>query len=207
MPGPWQWDDRSKRYRDTSSGRFITTHKAVTLRDFYTEAVKGDMDKLTRRLTQHKISVQQWTLDMRQIVKETYIDQYMLARGGRGNMTQSDWGRVGGMLKKQYEHINRFARDIDQGRLSEGQVRTRARMYVESSTQAFERAKAESAGVPRLPQYPGDGQTICRANCQCHLNIEDEGDHFNVTWQLGVAEHCPDCVRLAEEWKPLRVPK
>lgn len=207
MPSPWVWDDRAKRYRDTSTGRFITQHKAVTLRDFYIEAKKSDTDRLSRQLTEHKISLQQWTLDMRQQIKDTFSNEYMLARGGRNNMTQADWGRVGAMVKKQYQYLQGFARDVDAGKMSEGQIRTRSRMYIDSATQAFERAKTESLGMPVLPAYPGDGRTVCRSNCQCHWNIVDEGDHWNATWQLGVAEHCPDCVDNSEKWDPLVVPK
>jgi hypothetical protein len=158
-------------------------------------------------LLSHNIDLQQWVLEMRRQTKTAYINEYLLARGGRGNMTQRDWGRLGGLLKRQYEYIQNFARDIDAGKASGGQIRTRARMYVNGATQAFERAKAESQGLPRLPQYPGDGQTQCRSNCQCGLHYEETDTHWNVFWRLGVAEHCPDCVRLAEEWKPLVVQK
>jgi hypothetical protein len=207
MPSPWQWDDRAKRYRDTSTGRFITQHKAVTLRDFYIETKKGDMDKLSRQLIDKRINLQQWTLEMRAQVKDTFINEYMLARGGRRNMTQADWGRVGAMLKKQYQFIDGFARDVNAGKVSGGQIQTRARMYVDSGTQAFERAKTESLGMPVLPAYPGDGQTICRANCQCHWNIQEEADHWAATWQLGVAEHCRDCIDNSQRWAPLVIAK
>jgi hypothetical protein len=207
MPSPWVWDDRAKRYRNTSSGRFITHRTAVKLRDGYTEAKKADMDRLSRRLINKQITLQEWTLEMRRQTKDAYNVQAMLARGGRNNMTQADWGRNGGLLQRQYRYIDNFARDIDAGKLSEGQVRTRARMYIESSTQAFERTRAASQGVPSLPQYPGDGRTVCRANCQCHLNYKEQEEHWEVTWVLGEAEHCPDCVRLSEEWTPLVVAK
>ncbi|NIV40008.1 MAG: hypothetical protein GWN58_64570, partial [Anaerolineae bacterium] len=202
----WVWDDARNVYRNTLTRRTVTARQLVTLRNYYIEAATSEMDRLTRRLLNYDIDLQQWVLEMRRQTKTNYINQYMLARGGRQNMVQSDWGRLGGLLKRQYEYIQNFARDIDTGRASGGQIRTRARMYVSGSTQAFERAKAESNGLPRLPQYPGDGQTQCRSNCQCGLHYQDEGDHWNVYWRLGVAEHCPDCVRLAEEWKPLTVP-
>lgn len=203
----WVWDDQAKVFRNTITRRTITEHKAVTLRDFFIEAAKGDMDKLTRRLLNHNIDLQQWVLEMRTQSKTAYINEYLLARGGQNNMTQADWGRLGGLLKRQYEYIDNFARDIDAGKVSGGQIRTRARMYIDSATQAFERAKAQSLGIPSLPAYPGDGQTVCRANCQCHWNIVDAEDHWNATWQLGVAEHCLDCVDNSQRWAPLRVEK
>lgn len=203
----WVWDDRAKVFRNTITRRTISQARAITLRDFYIQAQTGQMDALTRRLLNRQIDLQQWILEMRTQTKTAYINEYLLARGGRGNMTQRDWGRLGGLLKRQYEYVNNFARDIDAGRASGGQIQTRSRMYVNGATQAFERAKAESHGLPHLPQYPGDGQTQCRSNCQCGLHYEEQEDSWNVYWRLGVAEHCPDCVRLAEEWKPYTVPK
>lgn len=207
MPSPWQWDDRSKRYRNTESGRFISQRTAVKLRDAYTAGKVADADRLSRKLVNREINLQEWTLEMRRQIKDAYVNQYMLARGGKNNMTQADWGRVGGLIHGQYHYLEGFSRDIDAGKLSEGQVRTRARMYINGSTRAFERAKSDSLGVPELKQYPGDGQTVCRTNCQCHLDYVETDSQWEVTWVLGEAEHCPDCVTLSETWDPLVVPK
>jgi hypothetical protein len=207
MPSPWVWDDRSKRYRNTESGRFISQRTAIKLRDAYTAGKVADADRLSRRLVNRQVSVQEWTLEMRRQIKDAYVNQYMLARGGRNNMTQEDWGRVGGLIHGQYHYLNGFARDIDQGKLSEGQIRTRSRMYINGSTRAFERAKSDSLGVPVLDQYPGDGRTVCRTNCQCHLDYKELEDHWEITWVLGEAEHCPDCQDLSKEWAPLVVQK
>jgi hypothetical protein len=203
----WVWDDVRKVYRNTLTRRTISQARAITLRDSYILAQTGDMDRLTRRLLSHNIDLQQWVLEMRQQTKTAYINEYLLARGGEYNMTQRDWGRLGGLLKRQYEYIQNFARDIDAGKASGGQIRTRARMYVNGATQAFERAKAASHGLPPLRQYPGDGQTICKSNCQCGLHYVEHEDRWDVYWRLGVAEHCPDCITLSEEWKPLVVQK
>ena len=207
MPSPWVWDDRSKRYRNTESGRFISQRMAVKLRDAYTAGKVADTDQLSRRLVNKQINVQEWTLEMRRQIKDAYVNQYMLARGGKNNMTQTDWGRVGGLIHGQYNYLDGFGKDIDAGKLSEGQVRTRARMYINGSTRAFERAKSDSLGVPVLTQYPGDGHTVCRTNCQCHLEYNETETAWEVTWVLGEAEHCPDCVTLSETWNPLVKPK
>ena len=207
MSGPWVWNDKAKRYRDTTTGRFISHHKAITLRDFYIEAKKGDMDKLSRRLINKDVSLPQWTLEMRSQVKDTFINEYMLARGGRNNMTQADWGRVGAMLKKQYGYIDNFGADIKAEKVSEGQMRTRARMYISSGTQAFERARAESVGAPVLPAYPGDSSTRCHSNCGCSWSIEEKENHWEAYWRLGPHEHCEDCLERSVEWAPYVVYK
>jgi hypothetical protein len=150
-----------------------------------------------------KLTLNEWLLQMRKIIKEAYIAEYSLAVGGIGNLTQSDYGRIGAMLKKQYQYLQNFAEDIAKGNLSQAQIAYRAKMYIDSSTQAFERANAIIQGVPHLPAYPGDGQTACRANCRCHWEIEKTDGGYNCYWRLGVAEHCDDCVANAAAWNPL----
>ena len=158
-------------------------------------------------LAANEISLQRWQLNFRRDLKQSYIDQYLLAKGGRQNMTQSDWGSLGGMLRNQYQYMNRFAEEIASGRLTEGQVRVRMDMYFKSSRQANERAAIRARGMPDLPAYPGDGSTQCLTNCRCSWQVSENEDEWLAYWTLGVAEHCPDCVQRAGDWAPLRLPK
>ncbi len=207
MPSPWNWDDVSRRYRDTSTGRYIGSRQMLTLRNGYIEAKKAEVDRLARKLANGDIDIQRWTLDMRSSIKDAFIDEYCLAFGGRNNMTQANWGQLGHMLRDQYGYLQRFAGDIQAGKMSEGQIKVRSEMYIDAATQAYERGHSEGLGLPRLPAYPGDGQTQCRANCQCAWDIQDSGNQWDCTWKLGVAEHCPDCVDNSQRWAPLVVGK
>jgi hypothetical protein len=207
MPGPWQWDDRSKRYRDTSTGRFLSHRKALELRDAYIDTKKAEAAKLARQLANGDIRLGRWQMDMMGLSKKTYQNEYGLAVGGRYNMTPADNGWIGSQMKQQYRYLDKFAADIRSENLSEKQIATRAQMYVDSARQAFERGHATNLGLPKLPQYPGDGATVCLTNCQCHWDIQDEGDHWACTWTLGQAEHCPDCVDNSTRWAPLEIPK
>jgi len=208
MPSnPWVWDDGSKRYRNTATGRFLGPKQMLELRDQFLDAKKAEMSVLTDRLVDGDLNAAQWTQEMRRQIRTTYVDEYVLARGGRGNMTQADWGRIGQMVKGQYQFLGKFEQDIKAGKLSPGQITTRANMYVESGTQAFEQGKAVALGLPRLPAYPGDGSTLCKANCRCHWEIEAAETEWLATWTLGIAEHCDTCVQRAQDWAPYRVRK
>jgi hypothetical protein len=168
---------------------------------------QGKTDDLVADLFARRISHQEWTLAARQQIKDAFISQYLLGRGGRAAMTQADWGRLGGILKQQYQYLQRFEQDLIDGKLTEAQARVRLQMYIKDSIQAHERALATAKGVPQLPAYPGDGQTVCKANCACHWEYEETEDEWLATWALGAAEHCPDCLENAAKWSPLRVPK
>lgn len=203
MPSPWQWDDLSKRYRDVATGRYIGIRQMLPLRDTFIEAQKAEIDRLAGRLVSGEIDTAQWTAEFKQVMRTTYKDEYALAVGGRNNMTQRDYGYIGADLRKQYQHLYRFADQIEEGKLTEGQIRMRSRMYVDSATQAFERGHAVSMGAPPLPAYPGDGSTQCRSNCKCHWDLTKTETHWEATWKLGLAEHCPDCVDRSIKWAPL----
>lgn len=162
MPSLWRWEPNLRRYRNAETGRFIGAKGMVDLRDTFVARQKAQTADLAARLTGGELDTAQWVTQMRQVVKQTYIDEYVMARGGRAQLTQADYGRLGAMLKEQYKYLQGFERDILSGKLTSGQIATRAGMYIDSATQAFERAQAVAVGAPSLPQYPGDGATVCR---------------------------------------------
>ena len=207
MPSPWTWDDASNRYRNTDTGRYIGIRQMLPLRDTFVEAQKSAIDDLAGRLVTGDIDTAQWVDEFKGILRTTYKDEYALACGGRNAMTQRDYGIIGRQLRDQYTYLYRFADQVENGQLTEGQIRMRSRMYVDSATQAFERGHAAAIGAPDLPAYPADGSTQCRSNCKCHWELRDEGDHWEAFWKLGMAEHCPDCVERSQTWAPLVLEK
>lgn len=204
---PWEWDQPSKRYRNTETGRYMGSRQMLPLRDEFIDAQKAAAGDLADRLAAGEITTNRYVEEMRGLIKTTYLDEYALAHGGRNNMTSRDFGIVGNMCRDQYGYLNNFAGEINAGELSPAQIRARGRMYIESASRAYERAAAEVRGIPRLSRYPGSGDTACRANCRCYLEFEESEIEWRVFWRLSDAEHCEDCVGLAAEWNPLVVLK
>jgi len=195
------------RYVTRSGGGSIGVSELLEARDGYTDIKVDAIGNMANQLMGGDISLQQWTLNFREELKTTYINQYLAGRGGLEAMTQADWGSIGGMLQNQYRYMNNFAADIAAGRLSPAQVEARMRLYTNSATQSFERGKSRAMGVPTMPQYPGDGSTRCRSNCKCNWNIVETDTEWQCTWQLNPAEHCPDCITNSQRWNPLVIPK
>lgn len=212
----WRWNQRARRYYITPEGAavlgqkpgtFISQAQRVNMRDAFIESQKSRTNELANQLAKGTINIQQWTLSMREEIKTNHITQYLLAHGGRDTMTQADWGRLGQKIRVQYEYLQKFAADVAAGKLTEGQIAARARMYVESSSQSFEQANALAMGAPDLPQYPGDGNTQCLSNCRCGWTIKELDDRWDCYWKLSPAEHCPDCIANSIRWNPLTFPK
>ena len=196
----WIYNQQVGIYRKGNRG--ITPRRLIEVRNETVAGSTAASDGLAAQVSTGQISVQTWTTQMRAAIKEAYTQQYVLARGGINNMTQADWGRLGGALREQYQYLDRFAQEITMGRLSPAQIQSRARLYMNSATQAFERGKAAGKGLV-LPAYPGDGSTQCRTNCKCRWDIRETSGAYYCRWLLGVAEHCPDCVTNAGRWNPL----
>jgi hypothetical protein len=162
------WSARAKRFRDTDTGRWISTESVRDWMD--TSILHGERtaESWAEAVAADWMTPSQFNLAMRQELKEAYIRQYVVGRGGREQMTSSDWGRVGGMLRDQYRHLDAFVDDM--GTLSEGQIASRARMYINSQREAFERSNSA---------------------------VQLDAGKTQELWVLGAAEHCDDCVALA----------
>jgi hypothetical protein len=208
---PWVWDPRGAgggRYRNTDTGEWAGAKQMLGLRDRFVEAQKGAIDDLGAQLVKGDINVQQWVLQSRQYIKTAFIDEYALGHGGRHNMTQKDFGIIGHMCRDQYDFLNNFGEQVANGELSADQIRVRARMYIDASVQAYERAVSERLGLPRMPAYPGDGSTECRANCKCHWQYEETDTAWNCTWVVhSAAENCATCLERGAMWAPYVVDK
>jgi len=207
-PVRWIYDQARNAYNRVRgrSSQTLSQTEMIDIRNEYGNKKADFAASMAVDLFDGNINIQQWTLQFRDELKRTYINQYMSGRGGVNNMTQADWGSIGGQLRNQYRYMNDFAAQIARGDLSAAQIEARMKLYFNSSTQAYERGQSASVGLS-LPQYPGDGQTQCRTNCKCEWVHVEFDDRIESTWTLNPAEHCPDCVRNSQTWNPLVTPR
>ena len=208
MPEPlWVWEDDLKRYRETKTGRFIGIQKMQDLRVEFMETQKSIITNLITQYHDKDINIFQFEQGVKDVLKKTYIDMYSMGAGGRNNITQSDWGKIGAMLKEQYGkdgYLKGLLGQVANGEISHAQANARLKMYVNSANESLWKGFAKD--LPPLPAYPGDGSTVCLTNCQCEWEIQEAEGGFNCYWRLGAAEHCPDCLLRADEWNPLFIP-
>jgi len=174
-PSPYIWLPDLQRYRDTATGRFVSS---AEVRGWGQTSMNGSADHargMAGALAERDISLGRWERNMREQIKEEYIRQYLLGRGGRDLMTAEDWGSIGGSLKEQYSWLNKFSTQIATGELSEKQIAARSAMYLRSAGEAFERARGRA-----------------------------QPDATEIRWHLTSAEHCEDCVGYADMgWQPI----
>lgn len=153
---PYSWDPRIARYRDDDTGRLVkrsivlqtvdgsiaasTTAQPVTIDGIVT----AGSDFLAQAVGNGLMDPNDWRNLMRGEIKREYIRQYALGIGGLEQMTPARWGSIGGMLAEQYRYLDGMTAEIAAGQLSEGQIRTRARMYINSAREGYERANEQA---------------------------------------------------------------
>lgn len=195
---PWGWDPNAGRYRDSVSGKFMSRGEVLGYVNDMIVFNENKASTLAFLVGEGQLSPTDWKNQMRERVKSEYITQYMLGKGGLDNMQQSDWGKVGAMLKTQYKYLDGFQKDIMEKDLSTAQIAYRSNLYMTASREAYEKAhgqvakdagadeerwvlEAEAQHCDDCPAYedegwqpigtfpdPGDGSTACGTNCKCH---------------------------------------
>lgn len=204
--GDWVWNQLTKRYRNSKTKKTVTSNTILQLRDDFVDTMR-DFSKLTDDLVNSRITVQEWVFEMRKRVRDVNSAEYMLARGGRNAMFQTDLDVLTEIIKDQYGYLQQFGEEVRAGNLSASQIRARSELYMEASTRAHEQAKAASFDI-ELPAYPADGSQICKTRCRCRWEINEKKDTIEAFWLLNVAaQHCDTCLSNAAKWAPYTIQK
>lgn len=175
--GRYTWDKTAGRYRDPA-GRFVGEKKVLALGERYTaEFIQPRLETITQRFIAGKIDLATWQTQFARELKDGYLVQYMIGRGGRAQMGAADFGRIGGHLAFEYRHLDQFAQEIKAGKLSAGQILTRAGMYADGVRTSF---------FEGLTAAKGDAGYVEERRI------------------LNPAEHCEDCIGYAGlGWQPI----
>jgi hypothetical protein len=133
------WSELAGRYTDLSTGRFV---KFSTVRDSLDEVMdaSGDrMNSLTDQLIAEQISLAEWQIGMMEEIKTAHTAAAAAASGGWAQMSQSDWGAAGRMIRDQYDYLRNFANEIASGKQRlDGTARVRTDLYAQAARGTFE---------------------------------------------------------------------
>lgn len=134
------------RYRDRATGRFVSELTVRRDLDKYIDAKNAKLDSLTTQLRNREISLADWQTQMRNEIRTAHTNAAMVARGGRDQMTNADWGRTGRELRTQYEYLDKWAAKIATGEAPlDGRANARARLYGNASRDTYEQQRRTMA--------------------------------------------------------------
>lgn len=183
-PG-YGWNDAAGRYTNLTTGRFISMSDVRNALDTTALVSRQNMRSLSEQLQAGKISLADWQVQMAREIKTLHTAAAASANGGWAQMSQSDWGATGQIIKQQYKYLQGFANDIASGKQPlNGRLIARSNQYAEAGRGTFEQMR-------RRYERDRNGQSVERR-------------------VLGFAEHCeaskgtPGCVDLADRgWQPI----
>jgi hypothetical protein len=130
------------RYRDRATGRFVKELQVRADLDQYIANKATRFDDLANQLRNREISLADWQLQMRNEMRLMHNNAAMVAKGGKAQMTQADWGRTGRELRSQYEYLDKWAKDIASGKAPiDGRLASRAKLYGDAARDTYEQQR------------------------------------------------------------------
>lgn len=137
------YDRRLGRYRD-ARGRLVSD-KAVRRELDY---VLGQMDNDAKRLAEDyragRISLNSWRIEMRRLIKDSHNFAAMAAKGGHGEMTPRDWGKVGAIVKREYGFLEHFTQQLQRQEIpADGHFLQRTTLYTQAPRETFHETERE----------------------------------------------------------------
>lgn len=168
---PYRWNERAGRYIN-SAGRFVTRAEIRSALDGAIQSAQGTIRSLAEQLRTGQISLAEWQISMAQEIKSAHLASAAVARGGFAQLTQSDLGRAGQLIRRQYEYLGNFARQIERGEVVlDGRFLNRAALYGEA---------------PRATYHVFDSLEQAQHGYEWEENV------------LNAAESCAECIAETE---------
>ena len=234
--GGWRFHARTVHYRHRDTNQRIGDTEWVRLRDDFTDAMYPEVINVCEQMFDRAITLHEWLRQMALIVRDTHLALWLWGSGGYNTMDTTSLVVLVDILRFQYDYLTSFGQAILTGNRPESPsgifpfgsqrahislytprslqrqgVVNRSTLYVESGTASGERGKV--VGYRRLtdelPEYPGDGNQICRTRCRCHWRFNfntSDASFYHAFWRLNArAKHCATCLGNASRWSPITI--
>lgn len=175
----FSFDKEHGTYRRRSTGQFVSRREIRSVIDKAIEKQERSLQRLAQKLQQGTYDLARWQNESADVLKELHLWNGAAGRGGWGEMTQSDYGRVGARLREQYGFLDNFAQQLERGeqRLAGTGFLQRVGMYAQAGRNTYEAV---------LNNTMRDSQFTQESN------------------QLAEAEHCAGCLEAtAQGWVPI----
>jgi hypothetical protein len=168
------YDRRASQYRN-DKGQFVPRPEITRLLNQEIGRSEARLKAHTRLLTQGKIHLAEWQIRMAETIKTSHLQMAMLSSGGKEQLTPRHYGAIGSQLRKQFEYLDNFARDLYAGKVTPTQAIRRSGLYAESVKITFSRAEQ----ISRIEEGFNAGKRILDAG----------------------ARHCSECIDYQRlEW-------
>lgn len=176
----YTWVPSLHNYRDIESGEMVKREKVTNSLEELMDASAVNMNALTQQLIDNDITLASWQTSMMREIKITHTASAALSQGGWAQMTPSDWGATGQLIREQYDFLRNFAAEIINGdQQLDGRALVRSDLYADASNGTFWEMDKRS--------MIADGYDMAKRV----LEVKDDGN-------------CDGCIEAAAEgWLPI----
>lgn len=171
--------NRSRNDYEYKSGKKVSPRQLYLLLRREEKKTEDKMVNLTEKLLKGELVFEDWQLAIARESRSSHKRFLEFGKGGKDKTYANDYLLLANEMRQvQYPALQKFARDMSQGKLSEKQILARVKLYSKTKV-SYERGR-----IARVDAEEGD--VLARR-------------------QLGsCAPHCQSCIRYAlEGWKPL----
>lgn len=146
----YTWDLAARQYRVRATGKFVSRQTIRRALDRALERETLAARALANEYLDKTITLAEWQVGVKKIIKDTHLYSIALARGGWDRLTPSDYGRVGQQVRFHYDHLDAFRADLEVGIPLDGRYLRRTESYAQGSRALFhqiERLEMTDAGA------------------------------------------------------------
>lgn len=161
------YDNQRRQWVNAQTGEPLNHDRVIDELRILQEASRQILTTLTEQLYSGQITLEQWQIAVASLLKDMHLAQAAFGAGGKDNLDPAALAQVNETLKREYTFLREFAIAVAAG-LSLALAINRILMYAIGSQQSFWWSLVHS-----LPP------------------------NARIRWRLGNAEHCDDCIRLA----------
>ncbi len=173
MPSPipsFRYNERAGRFI-TSQGRFVSERTIRATLDTILDASSAEMVALSKQLQAGTLSLDAWFLAMQQEIKNVHLMSGALVKGGWQQVTSSDYGRWGNIIKSEYQALRKFALEIQSGKQPlNGRFFQRVKQYSLAGRDTYEQERTRKVSIRGFDEL----KSIRHARDSCGNCIEQE---------------------------------
>jgi hypothetical protein len=185
-----EFDQRSATYID-DAGQKISRGFVRFEAEIHAQSIASDLRKLTTTALDQSWDADRFEAQFISTLKDGYIRLAILGKGGKENMTPSDYGKIGASLKAQYKRLYGFTDAMVSGNVSIGQAGYRAAMYGNNSVQIYSEMELRALSGSNM-QFARRSLTPGFAHCQQCISYVTFPAWFPVDEVTPIAVDC-DC--------------
>lgn len=131
------WDSASRRYRN-AKGRFVSRRAVRQVLDEVIDSAAQGLLRNALALQAGHINLVQWQINAENNIRLIHTAATAAAAGGWAQATAADWAYAGHRIRKEFTHLDRFARQIANGLPLDGRFIVRSTMYGAAASRTYE---------------------------------------------------------------------